>query len=127
VRRLFEHRSEELLPTRHFLRRLVQFSAMAVGIVGASLAVGTAGYHWLVGLGWMDALLNATMILTGMGPVDRVETVAGKLFATAYALFSGVAFVSIVAVLFAPVVHRFFHALHVEVDRDEAEDPKRAP
>ena len=97
---------------------------MSIGIVGASLALGTAGYHWLAGLGWVDALLNAAMIFTGMGPVDHVGTVAGKLFAAAYALFSGVAFASTVGVLFAPVVHRFFHAMHVEVDRDEGKDPK---
>jgi hypothetical protein len=123
---LFEHRKEELLPTRHFLRRLVRFSAVSIGIVGASLALGTAGYHWLAGLAWVDALLNAAMIFAGMGPVDHVEPVAGKLFATAYALFSGVAFASTVGVLFAPIVHRFFHALHVETGRDEGNGPKGA-
>ena len=128
MRSTFEHRSEQLLPIRHFLRRVTRFAAVSAGIVGASLAVGVSGYHWLGGLGWLDALLNAAMILTGMGPVDRMQTDAGKLFAAAYALFSGLAFISMVAVLFAPIVHRFFHALHVETDDDgSAGDPKARP
>ena len=88
---------------------------LTLGLLGA-LAAGTLGYHAIEGLPWLDALLNAAMILTGMGPVDRMQTSAGKLFATAYALASGVLFVTTVAVLFAPLVHRFFHHFHVEVD-----------
>lgn len=120
----FEHRSEQLLPIRRFLRRVGRFAALSAAIIGAALAIGMSGYHWLGGLPWVDSLLNAAMILTGMGPVDRMETVPSKLFAAAYALFSGLAFVSIVGVLSAPVVHRFFHALHLDAaEGRSADDP----
>jgi hypothetical protein len=111
---VFEHRRTPLLSRAAFARRLLAFAATSGGVLGASLALGAAGYHWLGGLAWLDALLNAAMILTGMGPVDRMETVAGKLFSTGYALYSGVAFLTTAGILFAPVVHRFFHRLHLE-------------
>jgi hypothetical protein len=76
--------------------------------------MGVLGYHFLEGLGWLDALLNASMILGGMGPVNELHRDAGKWFASFYALFSGVAFVAGMGVLFAPIVHRFLHKLHVE-------------
>jgi hypothetical protein len=124
--RRFEHRSERLLPARPFIGRLALYAGLSASLVVAALALGSAGYHWLAGLAWIDALLNASMILTGMGPVDRMETDAGKLFASAYALFSGIAFVSMIALLFAPLVHRFFHALHLEPeDGAERGDPPR--
>ncbi len=119
---MFEHRREELLPARRFARRLVKFSALSAGIVSAALAIGALGYHAIAGLAWIDALLNAAMILTGMGPVDRMTTTGAKLFATAYALFSGVAFVTTVAVLFAPIAHRFFHSLHLEFDDEDGDE-----
>ena len=119
----FEHRSEPLLPTRPFLGRVARFAGLAGLLIAASLAIGASGYHWLAQLPWIDALLNASMILTGMGPVDPMRNTAGKLFASAYALFSGVAFVSMIALLFAPLVHRFFHALHVEVE--DAQETQR--
>ena len=115
---MFEHRRAPLLPPRAFLRRQLRYAALSAAIVLGALAAGALGYHRTEGLPWLDAVLNAAMILTGMGPVDRMETVAGKLFATAYALLSGVLFVTTVGVLFAPLVHRFFHRLHVELDDD---------
>ena len=115
---MFEHRSSALLPRREFLRRQLRFAALSAAIVFGALLVGALGYHVFGALPWLDALLNAAMILTGMGPVDRMETSAAKLFATAYALASGVLFVTTVAVLFAPLVHRFFHHLHVELDEE---------
>ena len=124
---MFEHRRSPLLPPRRFARRLASFFALSTLIVAGALAIGAVGYHAFAGLAWIDALLNAVMILTGMGPVDRMLTPGAKLFATAYALFSGVAFVSTVAVLFAPILHRFFHRLHVELeDEDGEERPKGA-
>lgn len=116
---MFERRHAPLLPTSRFARRFVAFAALSFAIVVGSLALGAAGYHGFAGLPWIDALLNAAMILSGMGPVDTMTTTPAKLFATAYALFSGVAFVSTVAVLFAPLVHRFFHHFHLELDEDE--------
>jgi hypothetical protein len=113
---MFEHRRSALLPRKEFLRRQLRFAALSAAIVFGALSVGTLGYHGFEALPWLDALLNAAMILTGMGPVDRVATTAGKLFATAYALVSGVLFVTTVAVLFAPLVHRLFHHFHLELD-----------
>lgn len=93
--------------------------------MAGSLALGVLGYHLLAGLSWLDALVNASMILTGMGPVDGIKTVAGKLFASFYALFSGVAFLTIVAVLLAPAVHRFLHRFHLDLagDPEDGEQP----
>jgi len=93
--------------------------------VAGSLGLGVLGYHLLGGLSWLDALVNASMILTGMGPVNEIATVAGKLFAAFYALFSGVAFLTIVAVLLAPAVHRFLHRFHLDLagDPEDGEQP----
>jgi hypothetical protein len=113
---MFERRRAPLIPRFAFLRRQLRFAALSAAIVLGALAAGALGYHAIEGLPWLDALLNAAMILTGMGPVDRMQTSAGKLFATAYALASGVLFVTTVAVLFAPLVHRFFHHFHLELD-----------
>lgn len=123
--RRFEHRSEPLLPRRRFLGRLARYASASLAIVVASLGIGVAGYHWIAALPWMDALLNAAMILAGMGPVDALASDAAKLFASAYALFSGVAFLSTVAVLFAPIVHRMFHALHVDPDDENSAQGRR--
>ena len=113
----FEHRSLPLLPRRAFLRRLAHHGFVASGLVLGSLGIGAAGYHAFgENLTWLDAVLNAAMILTGMGPVDRMTTTAGKLFATAYALFSGIVFLTTVAVLFAPIFHRFLHRFHLDTE-----------
>jgi hypothetical protein len=96
---------------------------LAGGLVSASLGLGMVGYHQIAGLSWLDALLNASMILTGMGPVNEMTTVGAKLFASFYALFSGVAFLTIVAVLLAPAVHRFLHRFHLDLAGD-SEDGK---
>jgi hypothetical protein len=116
---VFERRTARLLPVRAFLSRFGRFAALSGAMVAASLGLGAVGYHALGGLPWVDAVLNAAMILTGMGPVDRMEGTPAKLFAAGYALYSGVAFVTTVAVLFAPVVHRFLHALHLEEAGEE--------
>lgn len=112
----FERRTEPLLPPRHYYRRQLRNAAAAFGVIGVSLAIGVVGYHQVAGLGWLDSLLNASMILTGMGPVDRMESPAAKLFASFYALFSGVAFLTSVGLLLAPAVHRVLHRFHLEDD-----------
>ena len=112
----FEHHTAPLAGRRAFLRRVARFAGFAALLIAGSLLIGVGGYHFVCGLGWVDALLNAAMILTGMGPVNEVTTTAGKLFAAGYALFSGVAFLTIVAVFLAPIVHRFLHRLHLEMD-----------
>ena len=113
---VFEHRSKPLLPRSKFIRRLVIYIFVAIGIVLVSLAIGIAGYHGFEGLPWIDATVNAAMILGGMGPVNELHTSAGKLFASAYALFSGVVFLIAVGVIFAPTVHRLMHRFHLEVE-----------
>lgn len=95
--------------------------AIASAIIFGSLGVGAAGYHFSEGLAWIDSVLNAAMILTGMGPVDPVRSMAGKLFATFYALFSGVVFLTGVAILFAPAFHRFLHRFHLEETETQAD------
>lgn len=112
---MYEHRTEPLLPHRQFLRRLTLHVLAATGVVAGSLGLGILGYHVLAGLPWLDALLNASMILTGMGPVDVLHTEAGKLFASFYALFSGIVFLVTAGILVAPVAHRLLHRLHLEV------------
>ena len=114
----FEHRREPLLPRRVYVRRLARHAAIAVAIIFGSLSIGVLGYHHFAGLVWLDALLDASMILSGMGPVHVPQTAAGKLFASAYALFSGVAFITTVGVLFAPAVHRFLHKFHLDFGRE---------
>jgi len=114
----FQRRHEPLLPRNLFLRRMVRWIALASTILLGSLMVGVLGYHYLERLPWIDALLNASMILGGMGPVDTLTTFSAKLFASFYALYSGLAIISAAGVLFAPVFHRFMHHFHVETGPD---------
>ena len=114
---MYEHYRVALAPRHVFVRRLLKNAAIAVGVVLVSLLIGTVGYHVTEGWPWLDSALNASMILTGMGPVDKVETTGGKVFALLFALYSGVTFLTMMAVLLAPVVHRFLHKLHLQVDR----------
>jgi hypothetical protein len=116
---MYEHRTAPLLPPRGFARRLVLHGLAALGVVAVSLAVGVVGYHYLGELSWVDALLNAAMILGGMGPVDPLRSVAAKLFASFYALFSGVVFLATAAILMAPLVHRLLHRFHLESGHGE--------
>jgi hypothetical protein len=110
----YEHRSEPLLPRRLFLKRLLIHASVAVGVVFASLGIGVLGYRFLEGLSWVDALLNASMILGGMGEISPIVTDAGKLFASAYALFAGAVFLVVASIVIAPVAHRLLHRLHLE-------------
>ena len=111
---MFEHRSAPLLPFGQFLRRLLNSVGLVAFLVVVALGIGILGYHAMAGLPWIDALLNASMILAGMGPVDELHSNHAKLFASAYALFSGVVFISSIGVVAAPVVHRFLHKFHME-------------
>lgn len=109
----FEHRSEPLLPRRQFILRVLWYASFSFVLLGISLGIGVLGYHYLDGLTWLDSFLNASMILAGMGPVDPIRTDAGKWFASFYAVFSGVVFLSTVAVFLSPIAHRFLHKLHL--------------
>jgi hypothetical protein len=114
-----ERRHQPLLPARQFRSRLISYSALAGSLIGVSLGIGMIGYRIFAGLSWIDALLNASMILTGMGPVNPMTTVGAKLFASAYAIFSGVAFLTSFGVLAAPMFHRFLHRFHLEVANED--------
>jgi len=111
-----ERKSQPLLTRRQFARRMAQYAFFAIGFLCVSLVVGTVGYAHFANLPTVDAFLNASMILTGMGPVDKMETTAGKLFAGIYAIYSGVAFLTFCGFLFAPVFHRFMHKFHLELE-----------
>ena len=111
---MYEHRSHRLLPLGTFLRRVGRHIAWAWAILGLAVGVGTVGYRTIASLDWADAFLNASMILSGMGPVDRMTTTPAKLFAAIYALFSGLLFIGLVGVILAPWVHRLFHWIHLD-------------
>ncbi len=110
----FEHRSQPVLPFDQFIKRIARYAFFSFLLLGVSLGIGVAGYHYINDLPWIDALLNASMILTGMGPIDPMKNNAAKLFASFYSIFSGVVFLSTVAVFLSPIVHRFLHRLHVD-------------
>jgi len=116
-----ERRHEPLASTPVFLKRMARFLALSAGIILVSLGIGVLGYHYLENLSWIDSLLNASMILGGMGPVAPLNTIAGKLFASFYALFSGMVFLVAVGVLIAPVFHRFLHHFHIEMDEEDSD------
>lgn len=111
---MFEHRRSPLLPRPAFYARLAWSAVLGGGIVAGSLSIGMAGYHGFEGQPWVDAFVNAAMILSGMGPVGTLQTTAGKVFAGCYALFSGLAFITAIGVVFAPIFHRFLHKFHLE-------------
>jgi hypothetical protein len=111
---MFEHRRQPLAPRRIYLARRLRSLAVAGVIILPSLGLGVLGYHFVGRLPWIDALLNASMILTGMGPVDPMQTIGAKLFASFYALFSGIVFITTAGVILSPMVHRILHAFHVE-------------
>ena len=111
---MFEHRRAPLLPHFAFLQRQLRFAALSAAIVLSALTAGALGYHAIEGLPWLDAVLNAAMILSGMGPVDRMETTTAKLFSAVYALFSGLLFIGVIGLVLAPWVHRLFHWTHLE-------------
>ncbi len=114
----YEHVSEPLALRSLFLKRLYRNALMAGLILLICLIIGIVGYRYGGPMSWIDALHNASMILSGMGPVAEIKTTWGKLFSSAYALFSGVAFITNIGVLIAPIAHRFFHKLHAEEVKD---------
>ena len=111
---MFERHNEPLLSRWAFLRRMLLYAGFALTIDLGSLVVGVLGYHLSEGFSWVDSLLNAAMILGGMGPVNELHTTTGKLFASFYALYSGMIFLVVAGVLFLPVIHRLLHYFHLE-------------
>jgi len=111
---MYEHRTRRLLSRAAFLRRVANHGIFALLVVLFSLGIGVLGYHYLGELAWIDSLLNASMILGGMGPVDPLRNPIAKLFAACYALFSGLVFIGVASVLVAPFAHRLLHSLQLD-------------
>ncbi len=120
---MYENRREKLLTRTEFALRVLWHFSAAILSVAVALLAGVLGYRYLGGLGWIDSLLNASMILGGMGPVDTLKTDGAKIFASLYALFSGLLFIGLLGLLLAPFIHRVMHKLHID---ESAQDAKRS-
>lgn len=114
-----EHRRQPVVSLPRFFIRLGKYGLFSLGLILISVTLGTWGYHQFAALGWLDSFYMACMILTGMGPVQEMTSAPAKLFSSFFALYSGVAFLSITAVFFAPIIHRLLHVLHVETDKED--------
>jgi hypothetical protein len=114
-----ENRKQKVTPLPHFLFRLGRYSLFALALILFSVSLGTIGYHHFAQTTWLDSFYMACMILTGMGPIMEMTSPSAKIFSSTYALYSGVAFLSITAVFFAPIIHRLLHILHVEQNDNE--------
>jgi hypothetical protein len=106
------------------MQRFLVHALEALAVISGSLAIGVLGYHTLENLSWLDALVNASMILGGMGPVNALHTAAGKIFASLYALYSGIIFLVVVGILFAPIYHRFLHRFHLEFGEEKTAEER---
>lgn len=113
-----EHHKQKLVPIPHFLKRVGKYTLFACTLIIFSVFLGSAGYHQLGKLNWIDSFHMACMILTGMGPVAEMKTVSAKLFSSFYALYSGIAFLTITAVFFTPIIHRILHILQLERENE---------
>ncbi len=120
MRQVFERLHEPMLPRAAFHKRLLQHALLAAAIVLGSLGIGMLGYHALEGFTWLDAFLNAAMLLGGEGPVGELQTASGKLFAGLYALYSGIVFLAIATLIVAPLAHRLLHHVHRTEHRTKA-------
>ena len=115
---MFEHHKQPLATQAEFARRMLRYSLITAGIILFSLGLGILGYHYFESLSWIDSLLNASMILGGMGPVNTLQTNAGKIFASFYALYSGIILLASVGILATPILHRFLHYFHLELENE---------
>ncbi|MDB6071734.1 MAG: hypothetical protein JWL81_2905 [Verrucomicrobiales bacterium] len=120
---MYERSQHRLLKPLEFLRRVLKHGLVALAMVAVALGIGVAGYHWIGKFSWVDSLLNASMILGGMGPVNPLDNDGAKIFASVYALFSGLAFIGVATVLIAPFIHRLMHRFHLDED-DGPEDSR---
>lgn len=111
---MYEHKKQKLAPMSTFYQRVLKNILLAFTILGFCLLIGIAGYHYTAEVSWLDSLHNASMILSGMGPVIEINTVSGKLFSSFYALFSGIVFITNIGIILAPAIHRMYHRLHFE-------------
>jgi hypothetical protein len=111
---MFERKYEKLAPVSVFVRRMAASVVMAGILIAITLFIGVSGYHWIAGFNWVDSLLEASMILGGMGPINPLATTGAKMFASGYALFSGLIFIAIMGIILAPVTHRMLHKFHID-------------
>ena len=111
---MYEHRKQRLASKPVFYLRIFKCIMIALLVMAICLLIGVAGYHYIAGAEWIDAIHNSSMILSGMGPVIGISNTAGKIFSSAYALFSGVVFITNIGIILAPVAHRLFHRLHLD-------------
>jgi len=116
---MFEKKTERILPVHLFARRMAYSALLWLTLMAVALGVGVAGYYWIADLTLVDAIMNASMILTGMGPASKLSSTAAKLFASAYAIFSGLVFISLMGIFLAPVAHRILHRFHMDDSNSE--------
>jgi len=114
---MYEHRKQKLAPMSTFYQRVLKNIMLAFLILGICLLIGIFGYHYTANANWLDSLHNASMILSGMGPVIEINTVSGKIFSSFYALFSGIVFITNIGIILAPALHRMYHRLHLEEEK----------
>src|SRR2546423_601400 len=111
---MYEHKTQKLAPKPVYYRRVLKNFMFASSILFFSLAIGIFGYHYIANANWIDSLHNASMILSGMGPVIEIKSISGKFFSSFYALFCGIVFITNIGIILAPAIHRLFHKLHIE-------------
>lgn len=113
------HKQKQLLQHSNIVHHMIRNSLIGFALIAVALYIGMLGYHFFETMPWVDAFLNASMILSGMGPATTLSTTAGKVFSGCYALFSGLAFIAIVVIMLSPVIHKFFRKIHLESRQDE--------
>jgi Co/Zn/Cd efflux system component len=121
----FERRTDKLAPANVFALRVAKSLLIAIGLIGIALLIGIAGYHWIAGFDWLDSLLEASMILGGMGPIKELPNSGAKIFASIYALFSGLVFIGVMGFVLAPAAHRLLHKFHVDEEDVKKSDRKK--
>jgi hypothetical protein len=117
---MLESKHQPLAPARVFRRRILKSFLFGISVMIGCLMIGVLGYHYTADIPWIDAVHNASMILSGMGPVVNISSTGGKIFSSFYALFSGVIFITNIGVILAPAIHRFFHRMHVPPENENS-------
>ena len=115
---MYEHKKQKLAPISTFYQRVLKNIMLAFLILGICLLIGVFGYHYTADATWLDSVHNASMILSGMGPVIEIKTSTGKIFSSFYALFSGIVFITNIGIILAPALHRMYHRLHLEEENN---------
>jgi len=119
---IFEHHKQPLVSKSVFMQRVVKCVWVASLLLAGTILMGACVYHYVEGLAWVDAVMNAVMIMTGLGLVDTLHTIPAKIFTTFYAILTAVVFYMVLAIIFAPLIHRFLHEFHLEIGRDDGNE-----